>query len=450
VTERVHRTVAERETLGREARKRAPRHAHGFDPRGRTIDPLAIIEQQNESRVPALVPVRHGRMGVNAFTYYRGAAAVMAADLARVPNTGLEVQLGGDAHVLNFGVFASPERRLLFDMNDFDETLRGPFEWDLKRLVASLVLACRERGFSESVAEKAVLEAIRSYRARVEEYTKLCEIEIWYARVAAEDLMAAMPRDEGKHWCQGHHHESTPGLFRFAEPWHGKLRIKTQAPLVRDLDGPETEALVRELVSDYRDTLWPSRRILLDRYQFVHGAHKVVGVGSVGTRCYVALMMGRDQNDPLFLQIKQALPSVLEAHLPKSEFQSHGERVVTGQRLTQAASDVFLGWVHGRDGCHYYVRQLRDWKASVEMDGVGAPALVDYGKVCAWALARGHARTGDVVSIDAYIGGGDHFERALLDFARGYADQTERDYEIFAQALASGRLSAFEGAEATS
>jgi uncharacterized protein (DUF2252 family) len=442
---RGHESVEERTAAGREARKLVPRRSHGFDPSRRDIEPLAVIEQQNEARVKELVPVRHSRMGVSPFTFYRGAAGVMAADLSRYPNTGIEVQLGGDAHVLNFGVFASPERRLLFDMNDFDETLPGPFEWDLKRLVASLVLACRERGFSEAAAADAVLGAMRAYRAHIDEYAEMCEIEVWYAHVAAEDLLAAMPRDSHQHWCQGHHHESVPALFRFAQPWQGKLRIKTQSPLIRSLDGPETEALVRELVEDYRDTLWPSRRRLFDRYQFAHGAHKVVGVGSVGTRCYMALMMGRDQNDPLFLQIKEAMPSVLEAYLPSSEYANHGERVVIGQRLTQAASDVFLGWVRGRDGCHYYVRQLRDWKASVEMEGIDERSLTDYGETCAWALARGHARTGDALRISSYIGRGDNFAEALLDFARGYADQTERDFDVFARALVSGRLSAFEG-----
>ncbi len=443
--ERAHRTVEERTALGREARKTVPRRSHVFDASRRVADPLSIIEGQNATRVQALVPVRHSRMGVSPFTFYRGAAAVMAADLSRYQNTGIEVQLGGDAHVLNFGVFASPERRLLFDMNDFDETLRGPFEWDLKRLVASIVLAHRERGFSQASAEDAVLGAVRSYRGHIDEYAEMCEIEIWYAQVSAEDLMSAMPRDGEKHWCQGHHHESVPGLFRFAQPWQGKLRIKTQAPLVQGLDGPETEAHVRELVEDYRKTLWPSRRILFDRYHFVSGAHKVVGVGSVGTRCYMALMMGRDQNDPLFLQIKEAMPSVLESYFSRSEFQNHGERVVLGQRLTQAASDVFLGWVRGRDGCHYYLRQLRDWKASVEMEGVDERTLAVYGETCAWALARGHARTGDALQISSYIGHGDNFARALLDFARGYADQTERDFDVFAKALASGRLQAFSG-----
>jgi uncharacterized protein (DUF2252 family) len=443
--ERARRTVEERTALGRQVRKAVPRRSHGFDASRRKAEPLSVIEEQNRTRVKALVPVRHSRMGVSPFTFYRGAAAVMAADLWQYPNTGIEVQLGGDAHVLNFGVFASPERRLLFDMNDFDETLRGPFEWDLKRLVVSIVLACRERGFSDAVGDDAVLAAVRSYRSRIDEYAEMCEIEVWYAQVSAQDLMAAMPREGHQHWCQGHHHESVPGLFRFAQPWQGKLRIKTQAPLVQSLDGAETEARVQELVEDYGKTLWPSRRILFYRYHFVSGAHKVVGVGSVGTRCYMALMMGRDQNDPLFLQIKEAMPSVLEAYFPKSEFQNHGERVVIGQRLTQAASDVFLGWVKGQDGRHYYVRQLRDWKASVEMAGVDERSLIVYGETCAWALARGHARTGDPLEISAYIGRGDNFAQALLDFARGYADQSERDFDVFARALASGRLEGFSG-----
>jgi len=382
---------------------------------------VALLQEQDATREPDLVPVRHGRMLVSPFTFYRGAAKIMAADLNETPTAGLQVQLCGDAHLSNFGAFASPERRLLFDLNDFDETLPGPFEYDVKRMAASFTVAGRNNGFAKADTKAA----------------KLAE------KTAERTAAKARTRD------------SLQALSKLGELVDGRYRIVSQPPIVvpaRDLEATyglpaaQVERLIRGQFRAYRATLQDDRRQLLERFQVVDTARKVVGVGSVGTRAFIVLLQGRDQQDPLFLQVKEATASVLEDHLPKSRFQQHGERVVQGQRMMQAASDILLGWTRElQDNRHYYWRQLRDMKGSVDVEALEPVGLNFYAGICGWTLARAHARSGDPVAIAAYLGEGDHFDRAVTDFAERYADQNERDYQAFTTAIRSGRLHALEG-----
>jgi uncharacterized protein (DUF2252 family) len=462
------RTVEDRLAAGKAARKRAGRSSHaGWEPAPDRPDPVAVLEQQDALREPDLVPVRHGRMLVSPFTFYRGAAKIMAADLKDTPRAGLDVQLCGDAHLLNFGVFASPERTLLFDLNDFDETLPGPFEYDVKRLAASFVIAGRNNGFSDDKNNAIATTSVKAYREAMSNFAEMGTLAVWYSHLPAEQALelirqSATTKRELKQVQQSekalqkaHTRDSLQALSNLGEMVDGHYRIVSQPPLVVPLriiertagfDPDQVETVLRNLFHDYRATLDPGLRSLLERFEFIDVARKVVGVGSVGARAYIALFEGRDQQDPLFLQVKEATASVLEDHLPKSRYRNHGERIVRGQRMMQAASDIFLGWNKGPDGDgDYYWRQLRDMKGSARVDAMPADALTVYAQMCGWTLARAHARSGDPVAIAAYLGQGDSFDRAIADFSRRYADQNQRDYEAFAKVVHSGSLDAAEG-----
>ncbi|WP_432072979.1 DUF2252 domain-containing protein [Streptomyces wuyuanensis] len=441
--------LAEERERGRAVRKEVPRSSHGrWIPAADRPDPLAVLADQARTREPDLVPVRYGRMAVSPFTYLRGAPAVMAADLAVQRNTGLRVQLCGDAHLLNFGVFASPERTLLFDLNDFDETLPGPFEWDVKRLVASVAVAARDNGLPDARARLAARAAAESYRLSMRRLAGLGELDVWYERIAAEDLVPLVrdlerARIEAR-LAKARRRTSLQALERLTEVVGGRRRIVQDPPLLEAVAGLDA-ASVRKILSDYRSTLPEDRRVLLDRYRFVEAARKVVGVGSVGTRCFVALMTGRDTQDPLFLQIKEAQRSVLEPYLAKSAYRHQGQRVVAGQRLLQAASDIFLGWVSGPGGRHFYWRQLRDMKGSADVASMSPTLLRDYAALCGRALARAHARSGERIAIAAYLGASDTFDRAMGDFALAYAERTVEDHRTLLAAIESGAIEATPG-----
>ena len=468
-----HLSVDERRALGKEACNRTPLSSHaGWTPASDRPDPVGLLEEQNRTREPDLVPVRHGRMLVSPFTFYRGTATIMAADLAGTPTAGLQVQLCGDAHLSNFGAFASPERRLLFDVNDFDETLPGPFEWDVKRLAASFTIAGRNNGFSKADTTAATRASVAAYRKAMAGFAAMGTLDIWYAHLAEDELMSAVQHAAAKHSKaskkaakaakrveksreKAHTRDSLQALSKLGERVDGQYRIVSQPPIVvpaRELEatyGVSAETLedvIRKQFRAYRATLRDDQRRLLERFQVVDMARKVVGVGSVGTRAYIALLQGRDQQDPLFLQVKEATASVLEGHLPKSRYKQHGERVVCGQRMMQAASDIFLGWTRGADvNRHYYWRQLRDMKGSAEVESMLPVALSFYAGICGWTLARAHARSGDPIAIAEYLGEDDQFDRSISDFAKRYADQNEQDYQAFADAIRSGRLHALEG-----
>jgi uncharacterized protein (DUF2252 family) len=470
-----HLSVEERESKGKGNRKKTPVSSHtGWKPAADRPDPVALLEEQNLTREQDLVPVRHGRMLVSPFTFYRGAAKIMSADLKDTPRAGLRVQLCGDAHLSNFGVFASPERNLLFDLNDFDETLPGPFEYDVKRMAASFTIAARNNAFTKEETRDAALTAVRAYREAMAEFAQMRTLDIWYARLSEEQLMEAinlavasqkgkalkkaaqgMEKTARQNVAKAHTRDSLQALSKLAERVDGKYRIVSQPPIVipvRDLadtygmSGDEVENAVREQFRSYRATLPDDRRHLLEKFEVIDVARKVVGVGSVGTRAFIALLQGRDQEDPLFLQVKEATKSVLEDHLPKSKFKQPGERVVQGQRMMQAASDIFLGWTKGvQDNRYLYWRQLRDMKGSAVVEGMKPLGMTFYASACGWTLARAHARSGDPVAIASYLGKSDKFELAITDFSERYADQNEKDYQVFADAVRSGRLEATEG-----
>ena len=455
-------TVDDRVERGRRARTHLPRTSHGdWAPASDRPDPIAILEQQGTTRVADLVPIRYGRMAASAFAFYRGAAAVMAADLGARERSGLHVQLCGDAHLANFGGFASPERSFVFDINDFDETHPGPFEWDVERLAASFEIAGRSRSFSPKERSTIVLAAVKSYRQGMRTFAGMSNLDIWYASLDVDGILQRWGGELGG--------KAVKILQRSSTKAESKDRLKARSKLTRVVDGdlqfisdPPLLVPVEEVFSNedrqqveqvihsafrlYRRTLASDRRHLLERYELVHLARKVVGVGSVGTRSWVALLVGRDQDDPLFLQIKEAEGSVIEPYAGKSQFANHGQRVVTGQRLMQAASDIFLGWQHvvGEGGIHhdYYMRQLWDWKASADLETMGADVMGVYAQLCGWTLARGHARSGDAISIGSYLGRGDTFDQAIADFARAYADQNELDHSALVDAIASGRVTA--------
>ena len=463
-----HPSIDERRARGKEAGNRVPPSEHaGWQPAAGRADPVALLEEQNVRREPDLVPVRHGRMMVSPFTFYRGAAKIMAADLKDTPTAGLTVQLCGDAHLSNFGAYASPERRLLFDLNDFDETLPGPFEYDVKRLAASFTIAGRNNGFGKADARAVATAAVTAYREAMAEFAQMRTLDIWYAHLAQDDIVAAAQvqargkaqakevKRAKKNLAKTRTRDSLQALSKLAEVVDGRYRIVSQPPIVvplRDL-GPlygmssdEAEQTVRDQFRAYRRTLQDDRRRLLERFQIVDAARKVVGVGSVGTRAWIVLLQGRDAQDPLFLQVKEASASVLEDHLPKSRYQQHGQRVVQGQRMMQAASDIFLGWTRGADvSRHLYWRQLRDMKGSALVEAMSPAALAFYARSCGWTLARAHARSGDPIAIAEYLGDSDAFDRGVADFAKRYADQNERDYQGFVDAVRSGRLEALEG-----
>ncbi|HUH79746.1 MAG TPA: DUF2252 domain-containing protein [Solirubrobacteraceae bacterium] len=461
-----HRSVAERTELGKQAREKAPRSSHAtFEAGADRPDPVELLEEQSRSRVPELVPIRYGRMLVSPFTFYRGAARVMARDLSTTPVSGLQVQCCGDAHLSNFGVFASPERRLVFDINDFDETLIGPWEWDVKRLAASLMIAAQDNGFSARDADRAVLAAVTQYREAMREFAAMENLAVWYARLDIEEFMQeygeqfksrTLARTE-RAVAKARTRDSVSALAKLTERVNGSIRIVDQAPLIVPLrvllsgEGyKRTFEDLHELLRAYRRTLQFDRRVLLEQFELTDFARKVVGVGSVGTRAWIALLFGRDQRDPLFLQMKEAQPSVLEEYLAKSEFTNHGERVVTGQRLMQAVSDIFLGWVHvkaGIDGVarDFYGRQLRDWKGSAEVSKQTPESMAAYGRLCGWTLARAHARSGDRVAIASYLGSGATFDRAIVEFSKAYAHQNELDHARLAKAVEDGVITAQTG-----
>jgi uncharacterized protein (DUF2252 family) len=461
-----HLTLEERRKAGKEARVRVPRSSiEGWEPSPDRPDPVDLIEQQNATREPDLVPVRHGRMMVSPFTFYRGGAKIMSADLQHIPRAGLNVQLCGDAHLSNFGVFASPERALLFDLNDFDETLPGPFEYDVARLAASFVIAARNNGFSRSDARSVTTEVIRAYRTSMRTFADMRTLDVWYSRLDADEVVAKAASgskrpskavDRSRKMLQkARTKDSLQALSKLTEVVDGQHQIVADPPIVvpaRDLMATYSISpdvigdVLRTLLRDYRASLSNDRRHLLERFELVDVARKVVGVGSVGTRAWIGLLRGRDGDDPLFLQVKEASRSVLEDHLPKSRYRQPGERVVAGQRLMQAASDIFLGWTKGYEQDRfYYWRQLRDMKGSIDVESMAPAGMAFYADVCAWTLARAHARSGDPVAIASYLGGGDRFDRAMTDFAERYADQNERDYEAFCEAIRSGQLEAIEG-----
>jgi uncharacterized protein (DUF2252 family) len=462
-----HPSLEERRANGKAARARMPRESvAGWEPAADRPDPVALLEAQDRTREPDLVPVRHGRMAVSPFTFYRGGAKVMAADLATLPRAGLDVQLCGDAHLSNFGVFASPERILLFDVNDFDETLPGPFEYDVARLAASFVVAGRDNGFKETQTEQAATVAVAAYREAMADFAGMRTLDIWYSRLDAQDVLdravaMASKRQQklaeraDKNLRKARTRDSLQALSKLTEVVDGRHRIISDPPVIvpaRELASDlgfspdQVRELLRTQLRSYRATLPDELRHLLERFEFVDLARKVVGVGSVGTRSWIALLRGRDEEDPLFLQVKEATASVLEDHLPKSRYRQPGERVVQGQRLMQAASDIFLGWTKGvEEDRFYYWRQLRDMKGSASVEAMDPMALSYYAHVCGWTLARAHARSGDPVAIAAYLGKSDRFDRAMAEFAVRYADQNERDYDAFVAAIRSGRLEAVQG-----
>ncbi|QNS06627.1 DUF2252 domain-containing protein [Streptomyces xanthii] len=443
---------AERAAQGKRARKHLARSAHGpWIPAADRPDPVVVLERQGADRLPDLLPIRYGRMSASPFAFYRGAAAVMAGDLAAIPHTGLSVQLCGDAHLLNFGLFASPERALLFDLNDFDETYPGPFEWDVKRLAASVVVAARDNGHSDKQAHRAALAGTQAYRTNLRRLAGLGELAVWYERIDAQDLLplirSARDRRRVEHTlAQATRRTSLHALGKLTETTpDGRRRIVHDPPLLQPA-GVTDAAAIRKMFGDYRSTLTEDRRRLLDRYRFVDAARKVVGIGSVGTRCFIVLLAGRDADDPLFLQIKEATRSVVEEHTPYHGPYLHpGHRVVAGQRLLQAASDIFLGWMTGPQGRSFYWRQLRDMKGSADVGVMRPEDLLAYARLCGTALSRAHARSGDRIAIAAYLGGSDTFDRAVAAFALHYADQTLRDHATLLDAISSGVLTAAPG-----
>jgi uncharacterized protein (DUF2252 family) len=439
-------TVEARQERGRAIRAKTPRSSHSFWTEAPDRpDPVALLEQQETTRLPDLIPIRHARMRVSPFAFFRGSAIIMAEDLSRTPRTGIQAQLCGDAHLSNFGLYASPERTLLFDVNDFDETLSGPWEWDVKRLAASIYIAGRDNGFSEAECRIASLFAMRSYRLHMAEFARMRNLEVWYSRVAADDLFAMIQDKQTRKRAQKQvgkirQRDSLQAFSKLTEVVDGRRIIANDPPLVMRITAEDQEETLHQLYNEYLSTIRGPQSYLLNGYQIVDFALKVVGVGSVGTRCYILLLAGHDADDPLFLQVKEAGESVLEAKLPKSGFAQHGQRVVVGQELMQAASDIALGWVRGPAGYDFYVRQLRDMKGSAEIENMGPRQLSLWAEACGWALARAHARSGDAVALAAYLGSSDAFDRAVVTFAEAYANQNERDYAAFLAAIKSGRI----------
>jgi uncharacterized protein (DUF2252 family) len=452
-------SLAERAAAGKAARGDAPRSSHGeWAPAQDRPDPVELLEAQATSRVGQLVPLRYGRMLVSPFTFYRGAAAVMAADLAATPRSGFTVQLCGDAHLSNFGAYASPDRELVFDVNDFDETLPGPWEWDVMRLAASFSVAGRECGFKRRERLAIVASMAAEYRQAMQRMAGLGNLEVWYTKMDVEAIAAGWEAAAGRkevatfrrNLAKTRAKDRMRALSKLTREVDGELRIVSEPPLIVPIDElveegeADIEAAVLKIIADYRETLPEDRRVLLDGYRFVDAALKVVGVGSVGTRAFVVLMLGRDGGDPLFLQAKEAQRSVLEPYAAPSAFENQGERVVQGQRLTQAASDILLGWVKatGIDGKQrdFYVRQLWDQKGSAKVENMDPPALTAYAEICGTTLAHAHARSGDRIAIAAYLGKSETFDRAIATFAESYADQNALDYAALQAAADEGRI----------
>jgi uncharacterized protein (DUF2252 family) len=460
-------TPAERAARGKAARAAVPRTSHAaFEPGPDRPDPIALLEEQAATRVPELVPVRWGRMLVSPFTYYRGAALPMASDLATTQVSGLAVQACGDAHLSNFGIFGSAERRLVFDVNDFDETAPGPWEWDVKRLAASLEVAGRENGFTAKQRRDIVTAAVAGYRLAIRGFAVMTNLQVWYAHVDVDqlraDLDAQLSARQRKQLdlsiAKARTRDSMKEVDKLTRVTGGRLRIISDPPLLvpmtelipADQDQAAFTAQLGSLIAQYRRTLETDRRFLLEQFEVRDMARKVVGVGSVGTRCWIILMLGRDVSDPLFLQVKEAEESVLCRFVGASKYANQGQRVVAGQRLMQATSDIFLGWQRTQAGLDgrtrdFYVRQLRDWKFSLDVSTMIPAGLRAYGQVCGWTLARAHARSGDRIAIAAYLGNSDVFDRAIAQFATAYADQNERDHQALVDAAATGRITAEHG-----
>ena len=452
-----HPKVKERREFGKSLRTQTPRSSHAhWTASGRESDPVVLIEQQNEDRLDWLVPVRRARMMASPFAFYRGAARIMATHLSTTPTTGLMVQACGDAHLANFGFFASPERKLVFDLNDFDETLPGPWEWDVKRLAASFVIAARHNEMDSVLSREAAQLVGQSYREAMREFSEMRALDIWYSLIDETSFLSYTERERSeqkarKIIAKSKTKESRQAMVRLTEESDGEYRIKSEPPLLVPLRELQhtlhvlDEDLILKAYDAYKSELAPDRRALLEKYTPIDFAIKVVGVGSVGTRCFVLLLEGRDRDDPLFLQIKQANRSVLEEHLQPSSYDNRGRRVVEGQRLMQTVSDIFLGWTNiPETGNDYYWRQLRDWKGSVSVEKLDIVDLNTYARLCAWTLARAHARSGDPVAIAGYLGSGDTFDRALADFAASYAQQNELDYEQYLAAVRDRNLQAHE------
>jgi uncharacterized protein (DUF2252 family) len=441
-------TRAQRASVGQALRDTVPRKSHGawkllLRPKR---DPIEILAAMDSRRLPELVPIRYGRMLRSPFTFLRGAAAVMAHDLAHTPITGLRVQVCGDCHVLNFGLFATPERHLVFDLNDFDETNPGPWEWDVKRLVASLVIAGRDNKLSETQCEEAVLECVRAYREHMRECSCMTPMDVWYERRDMQFLIDTAPDAEAKKFREELAEEARGRVIEHLSPKVARVsgrrhRLVDHPPNLVHVHTADWRKLVRDSILAFRNSLSDERRVLLDRYQLADFALKVVGIGSVGTRCFVALFIA-DEDQSVMLQFKEAGRSVLEPYTGKSAYDNQGQRVVMGQRLMQSSSDIFLGWLRSRAGHDFYVRQLRDIKMSIPLEGFDIAQLKRYAEACGWTLSRAHAKSGDAASISGYLGKGDNFDRALAKFARAYADQTERDHAALVKAVKSGRVKA--------
>jgi uncharacterized protein (DUF2252 family) len=491
----MHTSVEDRQAIGERARQNTPTSAQAdWEPAAGRPDPVELLIEQDATREADLVPVRHGRMTVSPFTFYRGAAKIMATDLATTPMAGLVVQLCGDAHLSNFGAFASPERQLVFGLNDFDETLPGPFEYDLKRMAASFTIAARNNGFLPADARAVTIESVKAYRSGMAEFAAMPTMDIWYAHMTEADIQDGMRavqeassaptkpskgktgkkkqggskasradtatiakaiKNANRQLRKAHTRDSLGALTKFAEVVDGRHRIVSQPPViipVRDIAASyemtpdQARNAVEEQFRVYKATLNNDRRQLLDRFTIVDTARKVVGVGSVGTRAWMVLLQGRDNADPLFLQVKEATASVLEEHLPKSRYNTPGQRVVEGQRLMQATSDIFLGWTRGvQADRYYYWRQLRDMKGSAIVETMTPVAMTFYAQICGWTLARAHARSGDPIAIAEYLGDSKAFDNAIADFSARYADQNQRDYDTFVKAIADGRIQAVTG-----
>jgi len=448
-----HPTLEELYALGRSLRDQCSRESHAaWQPAANRPDPIALLEESNQGRMPRLVPIRHGRMMKSPFTFYRGAALNMAADLAGTPATGIRVQACGDCHLCNFGAYATPERRIIFDINDLDETLPAPWEWDVKRLAASFVLACRDNGFSEDSARDAVLNCVRSYRERMAEYSEMHVLDVWYASIDVEDLLPRVQEDEAsrrfqKRLAKARERSVLEHDFPELATTAGLApSIKENPPLIfhnRERGHEEQFATVQRAFASYRETMQEDRRLLLDRFKLMDFALKVVGVGSVGTYCGILLLMA-SEHDPLFLQFKQARPSVLEAYAGKSLHANNGQRVVHGCRMMQSASDIFLGWTEGEGGRHFYIRQLKDMKLKPLVEVFTPSTMLQYAEWCGWTLAHAHARSGEPAKISGYLGkNSDKFDEAIADFSVAYADQSERDHETLMKAVRAGKLEVF-------
>jgi uncharacterized protein (DUF2252 family) len=442
-------SIEERRAQGRALRAKTPRSSHAdWSPASDRPDPISLLEESNKTRVASLVPIRYGRMSLSPFAFLRGSAAIMACDLAKTPTSGISAQICGDAHLLNFGTYATPERRQVFDVNDFDETLIGPWEWDIKRLAASIVVAGRHNGFSAQANKQAAAQCIQAYRTHINELANMSHIEVWYSTIDAQGILQFVNNHSDQYLNKtlekARQQTNVHNFPKLTQRVEGGYAIKENPPLITHVDEDEWTEQIHALMEGYRASLQEDRRVLLNRYRVVDLARKVVGVGSVGTRCYVVLLQGSSQNDPLFLQIKEAQASVLEQYLGPSPYKNHAQRVVNGQRLMQAASDLFLGWEQTDTTC-FYLRQLQDRKYSPSVEKMNVDAFTTYGRLCGFTLARAHARSSDPAQISGYMGTSNVFDRTIASFAERYANQVEQDYKKLIKAIQTGRIVAKTG-----